>query len=238
MTLNDVNKNFDRTNVLTGAFGMFIKANNWLGFNVEYNRDYGLDGGDFKNIQAVDLAVRLTSGDVHWFVGSGIESARSFEYQDFNIYAGAKIAFGSQDSNEDKKMPEPEQESAVESARRELSVKREIKFKTASTVIKEESYADLDSAAEVIIKYQDQIETIVVEGHSDSTGAALKNKRISQKRAESVKEYLVNKGVDPNKVSAVGYGEERLAISPEKTAADREANRRVEFKVNAMVLEN
>jgi outer membrane protein OmpA-like peptidoglycan-associated protein len=228
-------RNFDRTNILTSAFGMFYRANSWLGFNLEYNRDYALDGGDFKNIQGLDLAVRLKSGNVNWFVGSGIESARSFEYQDFNIYAGAKFAFGSQ--KEQAKMVEqtPEPVDAVAEVRKDLSVKREINFKTGSTVIKEESHQELDTAAAAIVKYQDQIETIVVEGHSDSTGSALKNKTISQKRAESVKAYLVSKGVDASKVSAVGYGEERLEITPERTAADRATNRRVEFKVNPKV---
>ena len=233
-------RRFDRTNLLTSAFGIFFKANDWLGFNAEYNRDYALDGGTYRNIQGVDLAARITAGGVHWFVGSGIESARGFENQDFNIYAGAKFAFGSQDDCCKKKMkpapaPAPKKVDAVKEATKELSVKRNIQFKTGSATIKSESFTDLNTAAEAIVKYQDQIGSIVVEGHSDSVGRAVSNKRLSQKRAEAVKAYLVSKGVKASKISAVGYGEERLAVSPEKTAADRRANRRVEFKVNAMV---
>ena len=238
-------RNFDRTNLLTSAFGIFFKANDWLGFNAEYNRDYALDGGTYRNIQGVDLAARITAAGIHWFVGSGIESARGFENQDFNIYAGAKFAFGSQKAcganckksccKKPMKKEAPKKVDAVKEATKELSVKRNIQFKTGSSTIKAESFTELNTAAATIVKYQDQIGTITVEGHTDSSGRAVNNKRLSQKRAEAVKAYLVSKGVKAEKISAVGYGEERLAINPEKSAADRRANRRVEFKVNAMV---
>ncbi|MEC8334225.1 MAG: OmpA family protein [Actinomycetota bacterium] len=54
---------------------------------------------------------------------------------------------------------------------------------------------------------------------------------MSASRAEAVLEYLISRGVDPSRLSARGYGETRLKIDPELTAADRAANRRIEFRV-------
>ena len=72
-----------------------------------------------------------------------------------------------------------------------------------------------------------------VEGHTDDTGSAAYNKKLSQKRAEAVRDYLVEHGFPSNKITAVGYGEER-PICPTKTRKCRQANRRVDiFSENA-----
>jgi OmpA-OmpF porin, OOP family len=70
---------------------------------------------------------------------------------------------------------------------------------------------------------------VEVSGHTDSVGRPAYNKRLSQKRAEAVKEYLIAKGVTVP-LTAVGFGEER-PIATNKTDAGRAENRRVEFKV-------
>jgi OOP family OmpA-OmpF porin len=69
-----------------------------------------------------------------------------------------------------------------------------------------------------------------VEGHTDSTGDAKYNLGLSYRRAESVKNYLVSKGIDANRLSVVGFGEDKPLVS-NKTRAGRAVNRRVEFKV-------
>lgn len=247
----DYTPKMEVTDVAQGAFGVFYKVNNWLGFNAEYNRDYALRG-DIRNIHGVDLAARLSYAGAHFFLGTGIESARGFTDQDFNIYAGLKYGFGkvshttcgascrSKNCKCDmKKCPgkcKPKKKKThAQALTEELSIKRDIQFQTGSSKIKAMSYHALDTAASAIVKYQDQIGTITVEGHSDSSGKASSNKRLSQKRADSVKAYLVSKGVKADKIQAIGYGEERLKISPEKTAADRAANRRVEFSVSETV---
>ncbi|GAC1626931.1 MAG: hypothetical protein NVS9B10_15330 [Nevskia sp.] len=75
--------------------------------------------------------------------------------------------------------------------------------------------------------------SLVVElaGHTDSRGSAAYNKKLSQARAEAVREYMVDKGVAADHLTAIGYGKSQLKVSPEKTEADRELNRRVEFRV-------
>jgi OmpA-OmpF porin, OOP family len=73
--------------------------------------------------------------------------------------------------------------------------------------------------------------TVEIAGHTDSIGSAAANLRLSQRRAESVRDYLIGKGIDPTRLTAVGYGKSQLLINPDVTAIDRERNRRVEFRV-------
>jgi outer membrane protein OmpA-like peptidoglycan-associated protein len=70
---------------------------------------------------------------------------------------------------------------------------------------------------------------VVVEGHTDGQGKVAANQALSQKRAEAVRKWLIDHGVDEGRLEARGYGMSRLLVLDEKTAADRQANRRVEF---------
>ena len=69
---------------------------------------------------------------------------------------------------------------------------------------------------------------IRIEGHTDDVGGAKKNQELSQARAESVRDYLIKKGVEPERLQAVGYGDTR-PLDKRKTAEARAKNRRVEF---------
>lgn len=69
---------------------------------------------------------------------------------------------------------------------------------------------------------------VEVAGHSDSTGPADYNRTLSQQRAESVRQYLIRQGIRPERIVAVGYGEER-PIADNSTASGRAMNRRVEL---------
>jgi OmpA-OmpF porin, OOP family len=70
-----------------------------------------------------------------------------------------------------------------------------------------------------------------VAGHTDSVGSADANQKLSRARAESVRAYLISKGVAARQLTAVGYGESEPLVSPETGDADRERNRRVELRV-------
>lgn len=72
---------------------------------------------------------------------------------------------------------------------------------------------------------------VEIAGHTDSVGSAAVNQKLSQQRAEAVREYLIGKGAPSSQLIAVGYGKSHPLISPEKTPEDRELNRRVEFRV-------
>jgi len=73
--------------------------------------------------------------------------------------------------------------------------------------------------------------TVEIQGHTDSVGSALANLRLSQKRAESVRDYLVAQGIDSARLTPKGYGKYELLVNPEKNETDKERNRRVMFRV-------
>ncbi len=75
-----------------------------------------------------------------------------------------------------------------------------------------------------------KLEVIVVVGHADSTGSAALNERLSLARAEAVKKFLVDKGVEPNRIYTEGKGS-RQPIADNKTAQGRQQNRRVEIEI-------
>lgn len=74
--------------------------------------------------------------------------------------------------------------------------------------------------------------TIVIVGHTDSTGQAAYNQELSERRADSVRYYLINQGVDPYRIQTVGYGM-RQPIASNATEAGRAQNRRVELMILA-----
>ena len=67
-------------------------------------------------------------------------------------------------------------------------------------------------------------------GHTDSQGADAANQALSQKRAESVRQYLLGKGIAADRVTAVGFGEAQ-PIADNNPPEGRKENRRVEFKI-------
>ncbi|MDH3975102.1 MAG: OmpA family protein [Deltaproteobacteria bacterium] len=101
-------------------------------------------------------------------------------------------------------------------------------FGTGSAKLSNEAKEVLKKAAELIKKYPG--EKVFIEGHSDSMGSAAVNLRLSEKRAESARNYLINdEGIDKKRLFALSYGETR-PIADNKTPEGREINRRVEIK--------
>ena len=92
-------------------------------------------------------------------------------------------------------------------------------------VIKEAFYGELDRWVAFFLD-NPQI-TAEIYGHADSTGPTVYNQKLSEKRAKAVVDYLVAKGVDPARLSAVGFGETRPLV-PNTTPEGRQKNRRVE----------
>jgi outer membrane protein OmpA-like peptidoglycan-associated protein len=71
---------------------------------------------------------------------------------------------------------------------------------------------------------------ILIKGHTSSSGGAEHNLKLSERRAESVKKYLVGAGIDAEHLSTKGYGSSQ-PIAPNSTKEGREQNRRVEIQV-------
>jgi OOP family OmpA-OmpF porin len=72
---------------------------------------------------------------------------------------------------------------------------------------------------------------VEIQGHTDSIGSAEYNLKLSQRRADAVKAYLISQGVNASTLTAKGYGK-TSPISSNETAEGRTQNRRVEFKVS------
>jgi outer membrane protein OmpA-like peptidoglycan-associated protein len=105
---------------------------------------------------------------------------------------------------------------------------RGINFKVNSDQITVDSYALLDEAAAVFIKYPSL--RIEVAGHTDSDGAAEKNLDLSARRAKAVVTYLIRRGVPPDRLEWVGFGESAPLVD-NKSPDGKAVNRRVEFHV-------
>jgi OmpA-OmpF porin, OOP family len=115
-----------------------------------------------------------------------------------------------------------------EDVKRFTGVIQGINFKTRSAVLLRGSYPLLDRAIVVLKQYPDL--KLEVAGHTDGRGKGDFNRDLSQKRAESVREYFVSKGIEAPRVVAVGYGMDR-PIDTNKTEKGRSKNRRIEFRL-------
>ena len=110
-----------------------------------------------------------------------------------------------------------------------ITIGEKVQFATGSAEILAVSHGLLDEVAKVLTD-NPQIELLQVEGHTDSTGSAKINKKLSRERAESVRAYLVKKGIEDKRLVAVGFGPDK-PIADNATPEGQEANRRVEFNI-------
>ncbi len=101
-------------------------------------------------------------------------------------------------------------------------------FETGKAELKEESFAVLDVLVAYLVRKED--ERIELGGHTDNVGSAKSNLILSEARANSVREYLISKGINPERVFAKGYGL-TMPIETNKTAEGRALNRRTEVKI-------
>jgi outer membrane protein OmpA-like peptidoglycan-associated protein len=104
-----------------------------------------------------------------------------------------------------------------------------IYFDTGKATIQSRSHSLLDEIASTI-QANPNIKKIRIEGHTDAQGNDLANLKLSQARAESVRSYLISKGVAAGRLDARGFGES-YPITSNDTEAGRSQNRRVEFMI-------
>ena len=120
-------------------------------------------------------------------------------------------------------------EIAVADIKKITQIASKIFFETNSDVLKVASLAQLDELAEILKRYE--AANLLIEGHADSQGDDAFNLTLSQKRTESVKTYLMEKGIMESRLTGTGYGESR-PIADNNTALGRAKNRRVELKTS------
>jgi len=135
--------------------------------------------------------------------------------------------------NQEKEMRDALAASEAAAIRREgnllaVTFKGDVTFDTDSTVIKPGLYAEIDRVANVLTRYPETL--IRVEGHTDSIGSDSYNMDLSIRRAASVRDLLVQRGVSGARMETVGFGKS-MPVATNDTEAGRQLNRRVEIKI-------
>lgn len=112
--------------------------------------------------------------------------------------------------------------------RNQVRVNLNITFASGSSELDENAKKELDKLVEILNRPRFRNKRLRIEGHTDSDGHRDRNKDLSQRRADSVRTYLMEKGIPETRLDAQGYGETR-SIADNETAEGREKNRRVEI---------
>ncbi len=171
---------------------------------------------------SVDGMYNIDADEGEWMAGVGVG---------LNFGGGARQVAAVEPTPEPAPAPivDTEPEPAPELVRVELDVK----FDFDKSRVREESYSDIKNLADFMQQYPQTNTT--VEGHTDSVGTDQYNQRLSERRAEAVRNVLVNEyGVEGGRVNSVGYGESR-PVADNATEEGRQINRRVEAEVEAQV---
>ncbi len=105
---------------------------------------------------------------------------------------------------------------------------RAVQFDTGRSTLKSESFGILKQISDIMKRYPDY--NLMVSGHTDNTGSATANQKLSERRAKACYEYLATQGIDSIRLNFAGYGESR-PISDNNSLRGRSLNRRVEFNL-------
>jgi outer membrane protein OmpA-like peptidoglycan-associated protein len=122
--------------------------------------------------------------------------------------------------------PPPPRATLVE---QQIAISEQVQFETNTAVIRTESDSLLEEVAG-ILRAHPELVRVEVQGHTDATGTPEHNVRLSGERARAVMAWLVARGIDEGRLSAVGYGE-TVPLGDNATDEGRTRNRRVEFRI-------
>lgn len=101
-------------------------------------------------------------------------------------------------------------------------------FETAKATLQTESFPELNRVVELMNRRRSMM--VEIDGHTDSDGTDEANQKLSQDRAESVRAYMISKGIPENRIVAKGFGETR-PVATNDTPEGKQQNRRVEFVI-------
>jgi outer membrane protein OmpA-like peptidoglycan-associated protein len=111
-----------------------------------------------------------------------------------------------------------------------VNFESDVLFEVGSSLLNPESRSVLDQAASVFLEYPKT--AILAQGHTDSAGSEEYNQDLSEKRAKAVMNHLIARGVDADRITAVGYGE-GYPVADNGTPSGRSLNRRVDLLLKA-----
>lgn len=122
----------------------------------------------------------------------------------------------------DKAAPAP----VAAPVKEKVTIALKVEFDTDKAIVKDKYYDDIKRVADFMKQYPDA--TATIEGHTDSVGNDEYNQELSENRADSVRQYLIEKfGIYGSRLESVGYGESR-PIASNDTEEGKQRNRRVE----------
>jgi len=124
--------------------------------------------------------------------------------------------------------PAPKPAAKPKPVAEKITLAADVLFDFDKAVLKSEGKSKLDDLANKIRGIN--LEVVIAIGHTDSIGSDAYNQKLSVRRAESVKAYLVSKGVEPNRIYTEGKGEKQ-PVASNKSRDGRQKNRRVEIEV-------
>ena len=156
-------------------------------------------------------------------------------FNDWVVMAGVSIPIGARPQAAPAARPVPEVAAPLPAPTpapapvTETVVLKGVNFCFDCTTLSPEAEAILDGNAMALIKKRPDA-TFEIAGHTDAKGSDAYNLRLSQRRAEAVRDYLVQQGVEPSRMTAVGYGESQ-PVADNATEAGRAQNRRVELRI-------
>ncbi|WP_242344410.1 OmpA family protein [Anaeromyxobacter terrae] len=125
----------------------------------------------------------------------------------------------------------PKKYTLVEVKREKIDIKQQVHFATAKFRVLPDSFPLLNQVVQVLRDFSNM--RISIEGHTDAVGTEAANMKLSQRRSEAVLDYLISKGISPERLEAVGYGPTK-PIASNKTVTGRARNRRTEFRIVAV----
>lgn len=111
----------------------------------------------------------------------------------------------------------------------EVKLKKQVHFAHDAATIEPDSAALLEEIADVL-KNRAEIAKIEIQGHTDNTGSPVYNQRLSQQRADAVRDALIKLGVEGSRLDAKGYGQDKPLV-PNVSPANRARNRRVQLMI-------
>jgi outer membrane protein OmpA-like peptidoglycan-associated protein len=117
--------------------------------------------------------------------------------------------------------------SLVTLSQKEIVISQQVRFESSSAEIASSSDPLLREIADVFLR-NPQVQLVEIQGHTDNTGSHDRNMALSQERADAVRDWLVQAGVAEGRLEAKGYGPDS-PIAPNKSAADKAKNRRVQL---------
>ena len=197
-------------------------------------------GRDHSTFANVGTGVKYFFSE-NFYARAGLDGMYNIDANETEWAAGMGVGLNFGGGSKPAPAPEPvaaapapiEEPAPMEEPMEVVRVELDVKFDFDKARVKEESYGDIKNLADFMNQYPQT--TTTVEGHTDSKGTDAYNQTLSEKRANAVREVLVNQyGVPGERVNAAGYGESR-PVADNATDAGRAINRRVEAEVETQI---